>query len=45
VTIVLPIIFLAACLGLFVKRVTPAHWGGLALAISLVIAYHFLKAN
>ena len=42
-TIVLPIVFAAACLGLFVRRITAAHWAGLAFWIALVIAYHFVK--
>jgi len=41
--IVLPIVFAAACLGLFVRRITSAHWIGLACWISLIIAWHFLK--
>jgi len=42
-TIVLPIVFFAACIGLFARRITPTHWAALALWIALVIAYHFLK--
>ena len=42
-TIILPIIFFAACIGLFAKRVTPAHWSAMAFVIIAVIAYHFLK--
>ena len=41
--IVLPIVFFAVCLGLFVKRMTNAHWIALASFISLVIAVQFLK--
>ena len=42
-TIILPIIFAAACLGLFVKRITAAHWAAMACFVSLIIAYHFVK--
>ena len=42
-TIIVPILFFAACLGLFAKRITSAHWGVMAFFISLVIAYHFFK--
>ncbi len=42
-TIILPILFFATCLGLFAKRITAAHWSAMALVICLVIAYHFLK--
>ncbi len=42
-TIILPILFFAACLGLFAKRITSAHWVAMACVISLVIAYHFFK--
>ena len=42
-TIVLPIVFTAVCLGLFVKRLTNAHWIALAFVICLVIAVQFLK--
>lgn len=42
-TIVLPIVFAAACLGLFAKRVTPTHWAALVFWIALVIGYHLLK--
>lgn len=41
--IVLPIVFLAVCVGLFAKRITSAHWVGLACVISLIIAYQFFK--
>ena len=41
--IVLPIVFAAAILGLFAKRITPVHWVGLTVWISLIIAYHFFK--
>ncbi len=41
-TIILPILFFAACLGLFAKRITTAHWWTMAFVISLVIAYHFV---
>jgi len=43
VTIILPIIFFAACLGLFAKRITASHWAAMALVIALVIGYHFVK--
>ena len=42
-TIILPIVFFAACLGLFAKRITSAHWAAMASVIALVIAYHFFK--
>ncbi|MGI4789054.1 MAG: hypothetical protein ACRYFS_09415 [Janthinobacterium lividum] len=42
-TIVLPIVFFAVCVGLFAKRITNAHWITLACWISLIIAYHFFK--
>ncbi len=42
-TIVLPIVFFAACLGLFARRITATHWAILAFWIALVIAYQFLK--
>ena len=42
-TIILPILFFAACLGLFAKRITTAHWWAMASVIMLVIAYHFFK--
>ncbi len=42
-TIILPIIFFAACVGLFAKRITASHWAVMALMIALVIGYHFLK--
>ncbi len=41
--IVLPIVFTAVCLGLFVKRLSNIHWIGLTCFISLIIAYNFLK--
>lgn len=43
-TIVLPIVFCAVCLGLFVKRLTNAHWIALASVICLIIAVQFLKS-
>jgi hypothetical protein len=42
-TIVLPIVFFAVCLGLFARRITNTHWIALAGVISLVIAVQFLK--
>ncbi len=42
-TIILPILFFAACLGLFARRITAAHWTAMAFVIALVIAYHFVK--
>jgi hypothetical protein len=42
-TIILPILFFAACLGLFARRITPAHWVVMASVIALDIAYHFFK--
>ncbi len=44
-SIVLPIVFASVALGLWVKRMTPWHWVGLAAWIVLVIAYNFVKAN
>lgn len=41
--IVLPIIFCAVFMGLFVKRMTNIHWIAMASVISLVIAFQFLK--
>lgn len=41
-TIVLPVVFFAVCLGLFAKRITNAHWIALVCVISLVIAKQFL---
>ena len=41
--IVLPIVFFAVVMGLFVKRMTNAHWIAMASVISLVIAVQFLK--
>ncbi len=41
--IVLPIIFVAVGMGLWVRRMTPTHWGALALWIALVIAYTYVK--
>ena len=41
--IVLPIVFFAVLLGLFSRRITPAHWGALLLWISLVTAYYYVK--
>ena len=41
--IVLPIVFLAAGIGLFAKRVTSAHWIALGSVITLIVAYHFFK--
>ena len=42
-TIILPILFFAACLGLFARRVTTAHWWVMAVFILLILAYHFFK--
>ncbi len=41
--IVLPIMFFAACMGLFVRRITTAHWVGMACWICLVLAYYYVK--
>ncbi len=41
--IILPIIFFAAVMGLFVKRMTSTHWGIMALWICLNIAYFYVK--
>lgn len=43
--IVLPIVFASVLLGLFVKRITPLHWIGLAAWICGVIAVEFLKSH
>ena len=42
-SIVLPIVFFAVCIGLFAKRITNAHWIALVCLISFIIAYQFLK--
>ncbi len=42
-TIVLPILFMAVAVGLFVPRVTPRVWFGLVLWICLVIAVNYFK--
>lgn len=42
-TIILPILFFAACLGLLSRRITTGHWWAMACFILVVIAYHFLK--
>jgi len=42
-TIILPILFFAAVMGLFSRRITTAHWWVMALWIMGVIAYHFFK--
>ncbi len=41
--IILPIVFVAVCLGLFVRRLTPVHWSALTFWIALVIAYNYVK--
>ena len=41
--IILPIVFAAALLGLFVKRIQPIHWGLLAFWIALNVAYFYIK--
>ena len=42
---VLPIVFAAVVMGLWVKRMTFGHWLGLASWIMLVIAYTYHKAH
>lgn len=41
--IILPIVFFAAYLGLFVKRMTSTHWGILMFWIAVNIAYFYIK--
>ena len=41
--LILPIMFAAIGVGLFARRVTPAHWVGLTAWTALVIAYHFFR--
>ena len=41
--LLVPIILFAAIMGLFVKRMTPLHWGVLVFWISLNIAYFYVK--
>lgn len=42
-SIVLPIVFFAVGLGLYVKRMTPRLWALMACWIALVIAYNYFK--
>ncbi len=42
-SIVLPIVFFAVGLGLYVRRMTPALWGLMTLWIALVIAFNYVK--
>jgi len=42
-TIVMPILFFVAAVGLFSRRITPGHWFAVAGWIMLVIAYNYLK--
>ncbi len=42
-SIVLPIVFFAVGLGLFVRRMAPFHWGLMTLWIALVIAFNYVK--
>ena len=41
--IVLPIVFAAVAVGLTVRRMTPAVWGGLLVWSALVILVDFIK--
>ena len=41
--IILPILFFAAFLGLFARRITAAHWTAMGCVIALIIAYQFVK--
>ena len=43
VNILLPIVFAAVAVGLTVRRMTPAVWGGLLLWVALVVAFNFVK--
>lgn len=43
-SIVLPIVFFAVVMGLFVPRMTPKHWVGLAVWIMLVVAHAYIKS-
>lgn len=42
-TIVLPILFVAVCFGLFVRRMTPLAWGIMLFWIVLVILVQYRK--
>ena len=42
-TIILPIVLAAVCLGLFSPRITYRHWSILGLWVVIVIAYNFFK--
>jgi general stress protein CsbA len=42
--IVLPIVFFAVVMGLFVRRMTAGHWVGMAIWIMLVIGRAYLKS-
>jgi hypothetical protein len=42
-TIVMPILFFVAAVGLFARRITSGHWFAIAGWIMLVIAYNYLK--
>ncbi len=41
--LIVAIIFPAVCIGLFVRRVTPRWWLGLACWTILVIAHDYIK--
>lgn len=42
-TIVMPILFFVAAVGLFSRKITAGHWFAIAGWIMLVIAFNFLK--
>ena len=42
-TLILPILFFAAVMGLFSRRITTSHWWAMGIWISLVLAYHYFK--
>lgn len=42
--IILPILFFAACLGLFARRITTTHWWTMGVWIMLVIVYQYFKS-
>ena len=42
--IILPILFFAVVMGLFVRQMTAKHWVGLAAWIMLVVAHAYLKS-
>ncbi len=43
-SIVLPIVFFAVAMGLFIRRMTPLSWSLLVAWIAAIIAYNFFKS-